>query len=42
MGSLDYFELTEDEALDLALKNNKGIVAIVLEDKYEESNYEQW
>ena len=40
MGSFDYFELSEDEALDLSLKNNKGIVEIVLEDEYEESDYE--
>ena len=28
-GSLDYVELSEDEALDLALSNNKGIVEIM-------------
>ena len=41
MDSLDYFEVSEEEALDLALKYNKGIVEIVLEDEYEESNYEE-
>ena len=40
MGSLDYFELGEDEALDLALKN-QGIFEIVLQDEYEESDYEE-
>ena len=40
LGSLDYFELSEDESLDLTLKNNKGIVEIVLKDEYEESDYE--
>ena len=38
MGSLDYFEISEEEALDLALKN-KGTVEIVMED--EESDYEE-
>ena len=37
LGSLDYFELSEEEALDLTLKNNEGIVEIVLEDEYKES-----
>jgi len=38
LGSLDYFEISEEEALDLALKN-KGTVEIVMED--EESDYEE-
>ena len=41
MGSLDYFELSEEEVLNLALKNNKNIVEIILEDEYEESDYEE-
>ena len=41
MGSLDYFEISEEEALDLALKNNKVIVEVVMEDEYEESEYEE-
>ena len=41
MGSLDYVELNEDEALDLALSNNKGIVEIILDNEYEESDYEE-
>ena len=32
MDSLDYVEVSEDEALDLALNNNKGIVKIILDD----------
>jgi len=32
LGSLDYFEITEEEALDLALNNNKGIVEITIEE----------
>jgi len=39
--SLDYFVLSEDEALDLAQKNNRGIVEIVAKDEYEESDYEE-
>ena len=31
LGSLDYIELSEDEALDLALGNNKRIVEIIKE-----------
>ena len=30
LGSLDYVELSENEALNLALSNNKGIVEIIL------------
>ena len=41
MGSLDYVELSEDEALDLALSNNKGIVEIIEDNEYEESDYEE-
>ena len=41
MGSLDYVELSEDEALDLALGNNKGIVEIIEDNEYEESDYEE-
>ena len=41
MDSLDHFELSEEEVLDLTLKNNKGIIKIVLEDKYEKSDYEE-
>ena len=26
LGSLDYFEISEEEELDLALNNNKGII----------------
>jgi len=33
LDSLDYFKLSEEEVLDLALKNNKGIVKIVLENE---------
>ena len=35
LGSLGYFELSEAEALEFTLKNNKGIVQIVLEDECE-------
>ena len=41
MGSLDYVELSEDETLDLALGNNKGIVEIIEDNEYEESDYEE-
>ena len=41
LDNLDCFELDEEEALDLALKNNKEIVKIVLEDKYDESDHEE-
>ena len=41
MGNLHYFAFSEKKALDLAPKNNKGIVEIVLEDEYEESDYEE-
>ena len=38
---LEYFELSEEEALDLNPKNNKGIVEIILEYEYKESDYEE-
>ena len=41
LGNLDYIELSENEALDLALNNNKGIVEIILENEYEESDHEE-
>ena len=41
LGSLDYIELGEDEALDLALSNNKGIVKIKEDNEYEERDYEE-
>jgi len=41
LGSLDYFEISEEEALHLALNNNKGIVKIVMEEEIEETNYEE-
>ena len=41
MGSLDYVELSEDKAVDLALSTNKGIVEIILDNEYEESDYEE-
>ena len=42
LGSLDYFEISEEEALDLALNNHKGIVEITIdEDEYEETEYEE-
>ena len=41
LGSLDYFEFNEEEALDLTLKNNNGIVKIILEDAYKDNDYEK-
>ena len=41
LGSLDYVELSEAEALDLALSNNKGIVKIIMDNEYRESDYEE-
>ena len=41
LGILDYIELSKDEALDLVLSKNKGIVEIILDNKYEESDYEK-
>ena len=38
---LEYFELSEKEALDLALENKKVIVEIVLEDEHEKRAYEE-
>jgi len=40
LGSLDYFEIREKEELGLDLKNNTGIVEIVLEDECEKNDYE--
>jgi len=39
--SLDYVELSEDETLDLVLNNNKGVVEVIMDNEYEESNYEE-
>jgi len=36
LGSLNFFEFSKEEARDLTLRNNKGIVEIVIEDEYEE------
>jgi len=36
LDSLDYFELKGEEALGLVLKNNKGIIKIVMEDEYKQ------
>ena len=33
LGSLDYFEISEEKALDLALNNNKGIVEITIDEE---------
>jgi len=41
LGSLDYFELSEEEALDVSMKNNKEIIEIILEDEYVERDYEK-
>ena len=42
LGSLYYFEISEEEALDLALNNNKGTVEITIdEEEYEETKYEE-
>ena len=38
MGSLDYVELSEDEALDLTLNDNKEIIEIILNNEYEETS----
>ena len=35
LGSLDYVEFSEDEALDLTLGNNKGIAEIIEDNEYE-------
>ena len=38
LDSIDYFEISDEEkAIDLALKNNKGIVEILMDDEYKES-----
>ena len=41
LGSLNYVKLSDEEAQDLVLKNNKGIVGIGLKDKYKQSDYEE-
>ena len=42
LGSLDYFEISEKEALHLALNNNKGIVEITIdEEEYKETEHEE-
>ena len=41
LGRLDYVELSEDEALDLALGNSKGTVEIIEDNEYGESDYEE-
>ena len=43
LGSLDCVELSENEAIDLALalNNNKGIVKIILDNEYVKSQYEK-
>ncbi|XP_021731431.1 FK506-binding protein 3-like [Chenopodium quinoa] len=52
LGSWDYIEIPEDEALELAFSNNKGIVEIIEEeneyneepevsDEFEDENYEE-
>ena len=37
--NVDYFELGEEETLDLIVKNNNGIAETVVEDEYEETSY---
>jgi len=39
--SLNYVGLSEDESLDLALNNNKGIIEIILDNEYEKSDCEE-
>jgi len=41
LDSLHYFELSEEETLDIALKYDERIIEIALEDEYEESDYEK-
>jgi len=41
LDSLDYFELSKEEAVDLTLRSNKQIIEIVMEDEYQESDYEE-
>ena len=41
LGNFIYVELSEDEALDLALNNNKGNVEIILESEYAKRDYEE-
>ena len=35
LGSLYLFEVSEEKALDLTLKKNKGIIGTVMEDEYQ-------
>jgi len=35
LGSIDYVELSENEALDPTLSNNKGIVEIILDNEHQ-------
>ena len=37
----DYVELSEDEALDLTLGNNKWIIEIIEDNEYEENDYKE-
>jgi len=42
LGSLYYFEINEEEALNIALNNNKEIVEMTIEEEeYEEPDYEE-
>ena len=42
LGSLDYVEISEDEVVELAINNNKGIVEVVEEEEEnEESDYKE-
>jgi len=41
VGSLDCFEISKEEALDLILKKNKRIIKIIIEYEYKESDYEK-
>jgi len=38
LGSLDYFDISKEETLDLTLNSNKGIVEVVMEEDVE-TNY---
>jgi len=41
LGSLDFVELSEDEALVLTLSNNNRIVEIILDNEYEKNDYKE-
>jgi len=41
LSTLDYLEHSKEEALDLAVKNNNGIIKIVPENEYEQSDHEE-